>query len=120
MQLSATRFIKIDGTSVTANVRSASEAKLAAKEVRQKKREYQHIKKGLARALKEAERRAGKGGARPANLLSRMRHALGVFGRATAQTSAANLAEEFVRAEEILHNLDAVLIQIQGKLLHYS
>lgn len=120
MQLSATRFIKIEGTAVTANVRSAAEAKLATKEVRQKKREYQHIKKGLARELKEAERRAGKGVSKSANLLGRMRHALGIFGRASAQSSAESLAEECVRTEEILHNLDAVLIQLQGKLLHHS
>ncbi len=120
MQLSATRFIKIEATTVTANVKSASEAKLAAKEVRQKKREYLHIKKGLARDLKEAERRSGKGAGKPGNLISRVRHAFGVFDRAEAKKSAVTLAEECVQAEEILHNLDAVLIQLQGKLLHHS
>ena len=120
MQLSQTRFIKIDGTAVTANVRSASEAKMAAKEVRQKKREYQHIRKGLARELKEAERRSGKGTAKSAGLLTKVRYAFGMFERASAKNSAETLAEECVKTDEILHNLDAVLIQLQGKLLHHS
>ena len=49
MQLSATRYVKIEGTNVSAAVNTAAEAKHAIKEVRQKKRELVHIKRGLVR-----------------------------------------------------------------------
>ena len=59
MQLSETRFVKIDGTNISASVNSATEAKIAIKEIRQKKKEFAHIKRGLMRQKKDAERQAG-------------------------------------------------------------
>lgn len=128
MELATTRFILIDGTSVTANVKSASEAKLASKEVRQKKREYLHIRKGLTRDLKAAQKIAGKAGAKKITkqpgLLSRVGSAIAglamAHGQASARMDMVSLEEECTRTDEVLHNLDAVLIQLQGKLLHHS
>lgn len=136
MQLSQTRFVRIDGTSVSAVVDTAAEAKVAVKEIRQKKREYLHIKRGLQRQRKEAERIAnakskGKGKGRKAaaspGLLSRIGSTLttvaslaGAYGDATAKMDLPRIEKECAATEEILHNLDAVLIQIEGKLLTLS
>lgn len=127
MLLAETRFIKIEGTTVRADVRSAAEAKIAAKEVKQKKREYSHIRKGLMRELKAAQKIAGKPAAkskRQAGLLSKVGSAIAglatAHGTARARMDVHALEEECARTDEILHNLDAVLIQIQGKLLHLT
>lgn len=132
MQLSPARFVKIDGTDVTASVSSAAEAKIAIKEIRQKKREYLHIKRGLLRERKAAEKVISAATSRgrrkgPQSLLSRVGSALstvasvaGAFGPASARMDLPRIERECASTEEILHNLDAVLIQIEGKLLHLS
>lgn len=132
MHLAPTRFIKIDGTAVTATVNSAADAKVAIKEIRQKKREYMHIRRGLIRDRKAAEKiaNASKRNARrkaPEGLLSRVGSALstvasvaGAYGTASAKMDLPRIEQECSETEEILHNLDTVLIQIEGKLLHLS
>jgi hypothetical protein len=134
MQLSATRFVKIDGTDVSAVVNTAAEARIAVKEIRQKKREYLHIKRGLLRQKKEAEKiaqpqRKGKA-KKPASkqgLLTRIGSTLttvasfaGAYGGASARMDLPRIEQECAVTEEILHNLDTVLIQIEGKLLTLS
>ena len=131
MQLSETRFVRIDGTSVTAAVNTAAEAKIAVKEIRQKKREYGHIKRGLLRQRKAAERVASaarrkkqpkKQGllARVGSTLSKVVSLAGAYGTASAAMDLPRLERESAATEEILHNLDTVLIQIEGKLLRLS
>ena len=130
MELSDTRYIRIDGTSVTASVNTAAEAKIAVKEIRQKKREFMHIKRGLLRQRKAAERvvsAARKRKPKPAGFLSRVGSTLskvasiaGARGTASAAMDLPRLERECAATEEILHNLDAVLIQIEGKLLRLS
>lgn len=130
MQLSATRYVKIDGTNVSAAVNTAAEAKHAIKEVRQKKRELAHIKRGLLRDKRVTERMANqskpKRGVKQ-GLFSKVRSAFstvagltGVYGRASDSKDLPRIERECTDADEILHNLDAVLIQLQGKLLHLS
>ena len=41
-------------------------------------------------------------------------------GTASAKMDLPRIEEECARADEILHNLDSVMIQIEGKLLRYS
>lgn len=131
MLLSETRFVKIDGTDVTASVKTAAEARMAVKEVRQKKREYAHIKRGLQRQIKAAERIAtaarGKRTRRGRGFLAHVGSALsavaglaGAYGKASAAMDLPRLERECATADEVLHNLDAVLIQIEGKLLQMS
>ena len=130
MQLSQTRYVKIDGTNVTAAVNTATEAKLAVKEVRQKKREYAHIKRGLLREKKAAERVVNasrrKKPAKPGFLsqlgttLSKVAGLAGAYGPASAKMDLPRLERECARTDEILHNLDAVQIQIEGKLLRLA
>lgn len=130
MQLSETRYVKIDGTNVTASVNTAAEAKVAIKEVRQKKREYAHIKRGLLREKKAAERIVNaarrKKTAKPgflsqlATTISKVAGIAGAYGPASATMDLPRLDLECARTDEILHNLDAVQIQIEGKLLRLS
>jgi len=130
MQLSETRFVKIEGTTVTASVNTAAEAKHAAKEVRQKKREFAHIKRGLLRQKKAAAHRVSQAQRkrdRKEGFLSRVRSAFatvasftGAYGRGSAIMDLPRIERECAATDEILHNLDAVLIQIEGKLLHHS
>ncbi len=134
MELSAARYIRIEGTNVTATVDTADEARVAIKEIRQKKREYTHIRKGLLREKKAAEKvanatkpkKAGKKTKSPGLLSSMLSTATkvasmaGAYGTATAKMDLPRIEAECARTEEILHNLDSVLIQMEGKLLRLS
>lgn len=130
MQLSETRFVRIDGTNISAAVNSATEAKIAIKEIRQKKKEFAHIKRGLLRQKKDAERISakarGKKGAKTGFFhsvratVSRMASVAGAYGTAAAKMDLPRIEEECARTDEILHNLDSVMIQIEGKLLRFS
>ena len=130
MQLSATRYVKIEGTNVSAAVNTAAEAKHAIKEVRQKKRELVHIKRGLVRDKRVAERQANQSKSKRGGkqgFFSKVRSAFstvaglaGAYGKAGAMMDLPRIERECSDADEILHNLDAVLIQLQGKLLHLS
>lgn len=130
MQLSETRFVKIDGTNISASVNSATEAKIAIKEIRQKKKEFAHIKRGLLRQKKDAERQAGKGRSRNGaktgffhsirTTVSRMASVAGAYGTASAKMDLPRIEQECAKTDEILHNLDSVMIQIEGKLLRFS
>lgn len=130
MQLSETRFVKIDGTNISASVNSATEAKIAIKEIRQKKKEFAHIKRGLMRQKKDAERQAGtsrgKKGVKTGFFhsvratVSRMASVAGAYGTAAAKMDLPRIEQECAKTDEILHNLDSVMIQIEGKLLRFS
>lgn len=130
MELSPTRYVKIEGTQVTAAVNTAAEAKHAIKEVRQKKRELAHIKRGLLRNRRVVERQAERVKVkRPQRrgVMARVRDAFatiaaitGAYGKASAIMDLPRIEKECADADEILHNLDTVLIQLQGKLLHLS
>lgn len=133
MELSLARFITIDGTSVTAKVDTAAQAKIAIKEIRQKKREFAHIKKGLLREKKALERVANANNkkrgkkqkvegflSRVGSTLSTVAGMAGAYGTATAKMDLPKIEEECARTDEILHNLDTVLIQMEGKLLRLS
>lgn len=131
MQLSETRFVRIEGTSVSATVTTAAEAKIAIKEIRQKKREFSHIKRGLMRDKKAAERIANAARKKSknassgflANVLStasKVASMAGAYGSASARMDLPRIEADCARAEETLHNLDTVLIQMEGKLLQLS
>jgi hypothetical protein len=130
MKLSEARFVHIEGTSVGATVNSAAEAKIAIKEIRQKKREFTHIKRGLLREKKIAERIANAGRKKGKtsggfftsvlSTASKVVNMAGAYGKANARMDLARIEEECAQTEEILHNLDTVLIQMEGKLLEFS
>ena len=66
---SETKYIRIEGSSVALEISSDEEAKLALKELRHKKREYQLFKRKLRAAIKDTpkpKRQRGKAKPHPA------------------------------------------------------
>lgn len=131
MQLSETRFVKIEGTHVTAAVDTAEDAKLAVKELRHKKRELTHVKRALVRQRKVAEAAAARAGRRkkskPKGFIAKTRAVLDflagigtALGGGKPGMDLPTLEREVKRTDEILHNLDTVRLQIEGKLLHHT
>jgi hypothetical protein len=130
MQLAELRYSKIDGTAVSVTVKSALEAKAALKELRHKKRELKFLRRALLRRQKAAQAKRPKG-KRPASLFLR-------FVLACRQTYAAVLdlatvsdAERMARSpaeiattlrttDELLHNIEGCILQLEGKLLTRS
>lgn len=130
MQLSATRYIKLEGTLVTATVNTAAEAKIAVKELRHKKREFTHLKRALLRQKKAAEQRLARIKGRrgkpspPPTLLTRLRSAASLFSRAAPVPADASdlprLERDLAQTEDTLHNIDEAILQLEGKLIHLS
>ena len=133
MQLSETRFVKIEGTAVSAAVTTADEAKLALKELRHKKKEVAHRKRALLRQKKAADALTSRSKRRTARtpkrqgLLAKTRSAIeflaglpAVFQRVGAQMDGPKLEREIVETDDIAHNLDTVILKIEGQLLHFS
>ena len=128
-QLSETRYVKIEGTHVSAAVDSAEEAKAAVKELRHKKREFAHRKRLLLRQRKAAQAHANRakksGRKRKGGMFSTLRAAFdmlsglsGAFSRAGTVMDLPRIERECRDTDEILHNIETVLLQLQGKLLH--
>ena len=130
MHIAQTRFVTIEGTEVTAAVDSADEAKIAVKELRHKKKEYTHLKRALVRQRKAAAARAARASrkrGRKKGFIAKARAVIdfvvslpGAFGRASAKMDIPKIERELKRTDDILHNLDTVILQIEGKLLHHT
>jgi len=131
MQLSPTRYVKIEGTEVTVVVTSAEEAKAAIKELKHKKKEYAWLKKAITRQIQAVER--SKKRMRPAKKprgqtwLARVASVVGDLTRGPEIIRAGVAAGELpaMRREcktidDILHNLDSAVLQVEGRLLHHS
>jgi hypothetical protein len=122
MKLSAARFVSIDGTEVTANPRSKDEAKIALKELRQKKKEFQLRRRALLAQAKTAKENADRIEGRPARKTER--GLVSTVGRMIRKAKARKPKQELAAIEddirttdEILFNLDSCAVQIEGKLL---
>lgn len=123
MQLRDMRFATIVGTEVTVKVHSPAQAKSAIKELRHKKKEVALLKRRVAAELKRA--RAAEAKAERAS--ARSRRQKGFFAALGRLSSAFNdddhsddverLEKDLVHTEEILHNIDSCIIQLEGKLL---
>lgn len=126
MKLAPTRFTTIEGTHVSVKVNSADEAKVAIKELRQKKREHQHLKKVMQRQQRTAERarqrleRAEAARRKRKGLAGGLLRLAGLFRRTKPVRDAGAIEREIARTDELLHALDACIIQIQGKLLSFG
>lgn len=123
MQLRDMRYAKIEGTEVAVQVTSAIEAKAAIKELRHKKKEVGLLKRRLTAELKKA--RAAKDKAERAAVKARKKKG---FVAALARLSNAFTDEDYAedvarlerdvrKTEEIVHNIDSCIIQLEGKLL---
>lgn len=127
MQLAPMRFTTIDGTAVSVSVTSATDAKSALKELRHKKRELKFLRGALARQQKTVRAKQAKP-KRPPSLLRRLAGGIGwlfmaLFDRATVPKaerrtrSPAEIEAELQRTDEILHNIQGCILQLEGRLL---
>jgi hypothetical protein len=130
MQLAPMRYVKIDGTAVGVTVASASEAKAALKELRHKKREIKFLRGALLRRQKAARPETGKR-KRPVSLVRRLWRGVGWLAAALIDVatvsrgerkkrSPAEIERELAWTEEVLHNLEGCILQLEGKLLTAS
>jgi hypothetical protein len=127
MQLAPMRYVKIDGTAVGVTVASATEAKVALKELRHKKREIKFLRGALLRRQKAARPEPGKR-KRPASLLRRLWRGVRALAAALIDVatvsrserkkrSPAEIERELEWTEEVLHNIEGCILQLEGKLL---
>jgi hypothetical protein len=127
MQLAPMRYVKIDGTAVGVTVASASEAKAALKELRHKKREIKFLRGALLRRQKAARPEPSKR-KRPASLLRRLWRGVRALAAALIDVatvsrserqkrSPAEIERELEWTQEVLHNIDGCILQLEGKLL---
>ena len=130
MQLAPMRYTKIDGTAVAVSVTSATEAKAAVKELRHKKREVQFKRKELVRRQRALRPKQGsrRGRAKQTSTLSNAVDGLGgliggLFDHATMSSGGhggrdlAGIEREIRHLDELLHNIEGCILQLQGKLL---
>lgn len=123
MQLREMRFARIDGTEVLVEVRSATEAKVAIKELRHKRKELALLKRRIAkqelRARRTVERAeaAAEREARRRGLLATLRRISRAFGKREALPDLDAIRLDLEKTDEILHNIDSCIIQLEGRLL---
>ena len=127
MQLSPTRFMKIEGTEVLVTVTSSAEAKAAMKELSHKKKELAHLKRSLLRQQRSMRRRRERA-ERPRSalwnvfdpkkkLVLAVSAVVAVFVPPKPVRAAGDIAADLSRIDEIVHNIDSCRLQIQGKLI---
>jgi hypothetical protein len=123
MQLREMRFARIEGTEVRVEVKSEQEARAAIKELRHKKKELALLKRRIARQELRARRtieRAEEAAAREARrrgLFATLRRVSRVFRKREALPDIDAIRGELDKTDEILHNLDSCIIQLEGRLL---
>ena len=125
MKLHEARFVSIAGTEVHAMPASAADAKIALKELRQKKKEFALRRRALlsqARTAKSAAERAEGRSARrkPSGIISALKRLMGRARAAKPKRTLAELERDIAEVDEILFNLDSCAVQIEGKLLNFQ
>ncbi|MGQ0457762.1 MAG: hypothetical protein ACT4OU_11940 [Hyphomicrobium sp.] len=123
MKLSEARFVSIVGTEVLATPTSAGDAKLALKELRQKKKEFGLRRRALLaqhKTAKAAAERAEGGSARQkqSGLVAALGRLVGRARAAKPKRDAAEIEADIAEVDEILFNIDSCAVQIEGKLLN--
>lgn len=125
MQLIDMRYAKIVGTEVMVEVNSASEAKAAIKELKHKKKELALLKKRLLKEQKSsraAHARAEKERVREAKARGVMA-SLKRVGRILSGPEDIEARDpdeigiELKQIDDIAHNIDSCIVQLEGKLL---
>jgi hypothetical protein len=117
------RFARIDGTEVLVEVKSATEAKVAIKELRHKKKELMLLKRRITSQELRARRTvaraedAAKREARRHGLFAALRRISRVFTRKKALPDLNGIRRDLEKTEEILHNIESCIIQLEGRLL---
>jgi hypothetical protein len=123
------RFTKIEGTTVAVHVSNAEEAKAALKELRHKKKELKFLRSALAKQHKASRPSRGKAKSPPKSGLETffddMRWGIASMLASKPEPApakprkptAAEIERELRDLDEILHNLEGCMLQLQGKLL---
>lgn len=123
MQLREMRFAKIEGTEVMVSVQSAAEAKSAIRELKHKKKELALLKKRMlkkqtaARRAIDREERERARDDRRRGVLSTLKRVSRVFRGNKPEQDLETIERELEQTDEILHNIESCIIQIEGKLL---
>ncbi len=123
MQPREMRFARIDGTEVLVEVKSATEAKAAIKELRHKKKELVLLKRRITSQELRARRTvaraedAARREARRRGLFAALRRISRVFTRKKALPDLNGIRRDLEKTEEILHNIESCIIQLEGRLL---
>ncbi len=123
MQPREMRFARIDGTEVLVEVKSATEAKAAIKELRHKKKELALLKRRITSQELRARRTvaraedAARREARRRGLFAALRRISRVFTRKKALPDLNGIRRDLEKTEEILHNIESCIIQLEGRLL---
>ena len=123
MQLREMRYARIEGTQVLVEVKSATEAKDAIKELRHRKKEMLHQKKRILKEQRQARaeldaverqhsKTARKGGLK--GFFSGIRKA--VKAREPMRDLAV-VEADLARTDDIIHHIDSCIIQLEGRLL---
>lgn len=128
MQLIDMRYARIEGTEVLVEVNSAAEAKAAIKELKHKKKELALLKKRLIREQKSARTahdRADRDRLREAKqkgvVASLKRVGRILSGPETVDARHPNeIGAEIRKMDDIAHNIDSCIVQLEGKLLRLS
>jgi hypothetical protein len=117
------RFAKIEGTEVMVSVQSATEAKTAIRELKHKKKELGLLKRRMlkeqttARRKIDREEREHARKARQKGVLSALRRVSRVFRSNKPERQLEAIERDLELTDEILHNIESCIIQIEGKLL---
>jgi hypothetical protein len=130
MQLASSLYVKFEGTTVVLAPQSAEEAKKALKELRHKKREFAWVKRSLLRQKKAAEARALRATRRKSrkkSWLMRLRGLINVltavprlFTRVRANLNVADIERECLKIDEVQHNIDSAILQVEARLLNQT
>jgi hypothetical protein len=125
MKFSEARFVTIAGTEVLANPASATDAKIALKELRQKKKEFGLRRRALLAQQKSAKAAAerAEGGAsrrKRQGLWAALGRLVGKARSAKPRRTLAEIEADVAAVDEILFNLDSCMVQIEGRLLNMT
>jgi hypothetical protein len=128
VQLAPMRFTRIEGTAVAVDVASAQDAKAALKELRHKKRELKFLRGALIKQQRAMRPKRSKK-TKPEKsgfsvFLDDMRWGLSALIDPKPPTpdkppppTLAEIERDVRDLDEIVHNIDGCILQLQGKLL---
>jgi hypothetical protein len=130
MQLAPTRFVEIVGNEVRVTVNSSADARIALKELKHKKRELSHLRKGLIKrqqALRKQQNRATRPRSlvwqifdRRKKLVQAVTAVVSVFRPRRPVLNASQIESELCRIDDLQHGINSCVLQIEGKLIGQS
>ena len=123
MKLTPMRFTTIEGTDVTVQVASPADAKRAIKELRHRKKEVGLHRRALVRQQKAAQKeqvrteRASADRAHRRGVIASMTRVASLFRKEKPLYDLTSIEQVLQMTDEVLHNIDECILQIEGKLL---